>query len=59
MNLVDPRESELAARPTLDVGARPVAVQGAADTRREVGWWFACAALALLAAEAWIYHRRW
>jgi len=59
VNLADPRESAVAARATLDVGARPVAVQEAARTRREVAWWFALAACVILVSETWAYHQRW
>ncbi|MCA8924460.1 MAG: hypothetical protein KDD82_21800, partial [Planctomycetes bacterium] len=59
VNLLDPQESQLAAPPTLDVGARPISVETSSHARREVTWWFALVACGLLCVEVWAYHRRW
>ena len=59
VNLLDPQESKIEVREEWSLKGVPV-TQGGLPGRvnREIWWWFALAAFALLVAEWWTYHRR-
>lgn len=59
VNLADPQESDNAARNKIKVGEQDLEATPAAIVARSEIWrWLALAALALLMAEWWVYHRR-
>jgi hypothetical protein len=59
LNLLDPNESCGKVKDQLKFGDEKVQAQKQVPPPRQEGWkWFAWAALAILLAEWWIYHRR-
>ena len=56
VNLEDPGETEIAPAET---ASATLASDEELTRPVDVARWFALAALALLALEAWAYHRRW
>lgn len=59
VNLLDPRESDLAPRPTFELGKR--SVRGSSEavaTNKEYWWWLAAVAFAIVCVEWYVYNRR-
>jgi hypothetical protein len=58
VNLLDPEESNIEPRPTIQIGAERVTSGQQTSPPRELWKWFALAALLLLLLEWYIYNRR-
>jgi len=58
VNLLDKDESNIEPRPTIQIGAETVASAQQRSQPREIWWWFALAALAILLVEWYVYNRR-
>jgi hypothetical protein len=59
VNLADPQESDNGARIKIKVGDQELEASPAAISAKSEIWrWLAIAAVALLMAEWWVYHRR-
>src|SRR5439155_20518263 len=58
VNLLDPEESNIEPRPSIQIGAEVVTAGQQTSPPRELWKWFALAALMLLLLEWYIYNRR-
>lgn len=58
INLFSPMESQIQARETFDLGYETIETTGTIETRKEYWRWLLIGALAILAAEWWLYNKR-